>query len=176
MTKPASRRPWGRAIGPASGPPDGPAGRKKAPGLGIDHVAAPRNGGRCSACLSAPAALVVGDVRDGGQLGQLRRDRSAHVEQRNRGTEEQEQGHVLVVVLRAAASYPLLAARSGCGRQRHGGLACRGDGGELLLRGGQIGLDLRRQLAESAPFLGLLRPVEQSSADLLQPGSCSGCP
>lgn len=69
----------------------------RSPGLGIDHVAASRNGGRCPACLLVPVTLVVEDVRDGSKLGQLPRDRGAAL-----GTEED--GHPLVVVLRAAAS------------------------------------------------------------------------
>ncbi len=87
------------------------------PGLGIDHVAAPRNGGGCPACLLVPVAFVAGDVGNGGQFGQLRRDRGAAL-----GTEED--GHLLVVVLRPAASHLRLAARSRRARRRCGSRAC----------------------------------------------------
>ncbi|MFF0205936.1 hypothetical protein [Streptomyces sp. NPDC005017] len=46
-------------------------------------------------------------------------------------------------------------------------------GGDLLLGGGQAGLD-RGDLAKPALFLGFLKPVEQVRVDLLQPGQLLG--
>ncbi|WP_406447150.1 hypothetical protein OG782_00265 [Streptomyces sp. NBC_00876] len=46
-------------------------------------------------------------------------------------------------------------------------------GGELLLGGGEAGLD-RGDLAEPALFLGLLEAVDQVRADLLQAGPLLG--